>query len=687
MRLPWLDRWWPAIDQPAADAAVFPSTAHPGQVERLLVLVVLVISATIFIAAVPFARRPLAEIWAFIPIYESALAINDLITAVLLYAQFWILRSRPLLVLACGYLFTAAMVVAHALTFPGLFSATGLLGAGSQSTAWLYMFWHAGFPIVVIAYTFARGDVGRETMPAGVLLRALLVGILAALAAVVGLTLLATAGEALLPTIMHGNGYTSAMMAVVSTAWGFSFLALLALWTRTEHTMIDAWLMVVMCAWIFDIGLSAVFNAGRFDLGFYAGRLYGLCAATFVLLALLVDASKLYGRLAQLFDSEQQQRRRESALRQRLFDTSLDLILVCDRQGKLTQVSPSCRSILGYQIEEMIGRSATDFVYAEDLDRVRREIQATRLGGQTRNFECRCVHKDGRIVTLSWTDVWSDIDQSHFLSGHDLSEHMRLEAQLRQAQKMEAVGQLAGGVAHDFNNLLLVITGNLELLEERLDHDEQRVLLTEAQEAAMLGAKLTDQLLTFGRRRSLDPQIIQLNDLVIGITEILRRTLGEQIILATSLAHEVWPTRADPGQFQSAIINMAVNARDAMPQGGKLVIETCNIVVDANQDDFASELKSGEYAQLSISDSGTGMPPEVREHVFEPFFTTKEIGRGTGLGLAMVYGFVKQCGGNITVHSKLGHGTTFNLYFPRVDVDTTQQASHLSSQAVGPRRS
>ena len=220
--------------------------------------------------------------------------------------------------------------------------------------------------------------------------------------------------------------------------------------------------------------------------------------------------------------------------------------------------------------------------------------------------------------------------------------------------------------------MLLVITGNHELLELQLDRDEQKVLLKEAQDAAMLGSKLTDQLLTFARRRHMDAQVIQLNDQVVGITDMLRRTLGEHIMLSTSLARNVWATRADPGQLQSAIVNMAVNARDAMAQGGKLVIETRNIVLDADHADFHPELKPGEYVQLSISDTGSGMAPDIRDRVFEPFFTTKEKGRGTGLGLAMVYGFVKQTGGHITIYSEPGHGTTFNLYFPRVDGVTVQ---------------
>jgi len=221
----------------------------------------------------------------------------------------------------------------------------------------------------------------------------------------------------------------------------------------------------------------------------------------------------------------------------------------------------------------------------------------------------------------------------------------------------------------------LVITGNHELLELQLDRDEQKVLLKEAQEAAMLGSKLTDQLLTFARRRHMDAQVIQINDQLVGITDMLRRTLGEHVMLSTSLARNVWATRADTGQFQSAIVNMAVNARDAMPEGGKLVIETRNIELDGDHADFHPELRPGQYVQLSISDTGSGMAPDVRDRVFEPFFTTKEKGRGTGLGLAMVYGFVKQSGGHVTIYSEVGHGTTCNLYFPRVDGIAPRQSA------------
>ena len=235
---------------------------------------------------------------------------NDLITAVLLFGQFGFLRSRALLVLASGYLFTAVMAVSHMLTFPGLFAPTGLLGAGPQSTAWLYMFWHGGFPFCVIAYVLLKGEGRATSQPCGRASVAVLSSVGAALVAVCGLTLLATTGQDSLPAIMRGNHYTPAMIIVVSSVWGLSLLALIVLWRRRPHSVLDLWLMVVMCAWLFDIALAAVLNAGRFDLGFYAGRIYGLLAASFVLMVLLVENGKLY------FELDRQNRSLEATVRE-----------------------------------------------------------------------------------------------------------------------------------------------------------------------------------------------------------------------------------------------------------------------------------------------------------------------------------------------------------------------------------
>ena len=276
---------------------------------------------------------------------------------------------------------------------------------------------------------------------------------------------------------------------------------------------------------------------------------------------------------------------------------------------------------------------------------------------------------------------------------HDLSDRKHVEEALReserrlaQAQKMEAVGQLTGGIAHDFNNLLTIITGNLELVQDQLERPDLRQLVKKAQDAAELGAQLTNQLLSFARRRSQDVQTLQLNELLLSVTEMLRRTLGDHVSLSSSFAPDLWETQADASQFQSAIVNLAVNARDAMPKGGKLIIETRNTILDAGQLGVELDVAPGHYVQLSVSDTGTGMAPEVRERAFEPFFTTKEKGRGTGLGLAMVYGFVKQSGGHITIYSELGHGTTFNLYLPRTGKAAAEHASASSADTTALER-
>jgi len=239
-----------------------------------------------------------------------------------------------------------------------------------------------------------------------------------------------------------------------------------------------------------------------------------------------------------------------------------------------------------------------------------------------------------------------------------------MEQDLRQAQKMEAVGQLTGGVAHDFNNLLTVISGNLEMLDGRLDDVEQRDILKEAQEAAQLGAELAKRLLAFGRRQPLRPLPTDLNILVGGMTDLLRRSLGETIAIETRLAPGLPMIMVDPGQVENALLNLAVNARDAMPKGGRLYIDTGRAELDLESVAGDPDAVPGNYVMLAVTDTGTGMTAEVQRRAFEPFYTTKGPGAGSGLGLSMVYGFVKQSGGHVRLYSELGHGTTVRLYLP-----------------------
>jgi PAS domain S-box-containing protein len=251
----------------------------------------------------------------------------------------------------------------------------------------------------------------------------------------------------------------------------------------------------------------------------------------------------------------------------------------------------------------------------------------------------------------------------------EVADRMKAEEALRQAQKMEAVGQLTGGIAHDFNNLLTIIVGNIELLQRRLPEGNERLLRAadHAMEATRRAATLTQRLLAFSRRQPLDPKPIDVNKLVAGMSELLRRTLGETVMLETVLAGGLWRTQADPNQLENAILNLAVNARDAMPEGGKLTIETANAWLDeAYVEALAEPVPPGQYVLVAVSDTGTGIDKATMEKVFEPFFTTKEAGKGTGLGLSQVYGFVRQSNGHVRIYSELGEGTTIKIYLPRL---------------------
>ena len=360
---------------------------------------------------------------------------------------------------------------------------------------------------------------------------------------------------------------------------------------------------------------------------------------------------------------------------QAILESAIDAIITIDRHGIITTVNPAAATLFGYKAEDFLGRNVHFLMpepYHGEHDGYIENYRTTgrrKIIGIGREVTGR--RSDGTLFPMHLAVSEFEMDgQTHFTGIiHDLSANKATESALRQAQKMEAMGQLTGGIAHDFNNLLTVIIGNLEMLEAKLTTPLQQELVTEALEAADLGARLTARLLAFARRSYLEPEIVNLNSFVVGLTDMLHRTLGATVYLSNTLSPNLWSARVDPSQVESAIINLAVNARDAMPDGGRLVLETSNEVIDTAIAGSLDGLAPGEYVRLSVSDTGHGMSREVREKAFEPFFTTKEQGKGTGLGLSMVYGFAKQSGGHAAVESEEGKGTVVSIYLPRHRVD------------------
>jgi len=360
-----------------------------------------------------------------------------------------------------------------------------------------------------------------------------------------------------------------------------------------------------------------------------------------------------------------------TAERDRIWRLSKDIMLVADFDASLTAVNPAFLSVLGWREADVIGKSFLDLVHPDDLEGTLRQVGALSSGAHVFRFENRYRRRDGSYCALSWTaapgeshihaigrDVTADLAQAEAMR--------KTEAALQQAQKMETIGKLTGGVAHDFNNLLQVISGNLQLMAPQLqDMPVCRKRLENALAGVERGAKLASYLLAFARRQPLEPKVVKLGRLITGMEDMLRRSLGEEIEVETVISGGLWSASIDVAQVENAILNLAINARDAMGGQGRLTIEINNALLDEAYCASHPDVAPGQYVVIAVSDTGSGMAPEVLRQAFEPFFSTKAEGKGTGLGLSMVYGLVKQSGGHIKIYSELGHGTTVKLYLPR----------------------
>ncbi len=883
-------------------------------------------SMVLFAAALPFVRITFPPVPAFIASYQSALTVVYVITSILLFSQFGILRSRGILYLANGYLFTALAVACYALTYDDLFTDDGLFFPGPETTIWLYLAWHAGFPLFVLCYAMSDADP-RPTKIRRAANRRIMWGIAGVVSSAVLLLLVLTVGHKLLPQLIIGGRFSPTMIAAITFICLTCAVAITVLLRRRVYSVLDVWMTVILSAWIFDISLSAVFNAARFDFGYYAGRIYGLFAAGAILAILLTESTFIQLRLSllmrrqardaadalqhyddreRLFQAavrssndaiitkslagiitgwnqaaerlfgysareaigqridmivpEDKQNEEDDILDQigqgqairnhetvrrakdgRLLDISLSVspvlsatgeligaakvarditdqklneekfrlavdaspsgLVMIDASGQIMLVNARTEQLFGYPRDELLGQSVdilvpssmraqharirhsyendpqarlmgggmemfgqkrdgaqfpveislnpiptrrgtlvlaviVDLTERRDAQRALLESermakviidtaldgflqfdshynvvdlnrQAEAILGWSRQqaigtplfdilatghphrhpwklflsqlehespavpgtrFEFSMLTKEGRelILELSLTRHARDTGTLFNAFVRDLTAQRAAEAQFRQIQKMEAIGQLTGGIAHDFNNILTVITGTIEILAQGVaDQPQLRAITQLIDSAAMRGSELTKQLLAFSRNQPLQPRDVDINPLVMETAKLLRPTLGEQLQIDLTLAADTWSALVDPNQLTTAILNLALNARDATPHGGKLALRTGNLQIDGAIDMSPSDITAGDYVIVEVSDNGSGMDRDTLGRVFEPFFTTKEVGKGTGLGLSMVYGFAKQSNGHVTISSMPGLGTTVTLYLPR----------------------
>jgi PAS domain S-box-containing protein len=367
-----------------------------------------------------------------------------------------------------------------------------------------------------------------------------------------------------------------------------------------------------------------------------------------------------------------------AAMARGIVETALDAFVQVDEAGAIVEWNSQAELMFGWSRHEAIGKLLVDMIvpelhrarYKEGLARFLRTGEGWILGTR---FEIEAQRRDAQLINVEVSVTAFRRHGSHVFNWfiRDLTDRIAAEAQVRQAQKMEAVGQLTGGIAHDFNNILTVITGTIEIIAEAVANKPEAAAVAKMiEDAAERGADLTQRLLAFARKQPLQPHKINVNALVVDTAKLLRPTLGEHIEIESMLEEDIWPSLVDPHQLSTSLLNLALNARDAMPDGGKLTLETANVHLDENYVRAQSEVRPGPYVMVAVSDTGTGIPAAIRDRVFEPFFTTKEIGKGTGLGLSMVYGFVKQSGGHVKIYSEEGHGTTIKIYLPRArDVD------------------
>lgn len=697
----------------------FISTMPAEEGEKRFAQALILLFIIIFVVTAPFAKTPLLKVGAFIPIYESALVINDLITSALLFGQFVILRSRALWLLASAYLFTALMTIAHALTFPGLFAPTGLLGAGLHSTAWIYSFWHGGFPLFVIAYAQLKRHQHESfmlsTQPWLMVLRSVVMILLM----VAGFTLLATQGQDLLPSIMQQQQVSPFGTTILASVWLLSVVALFVLWQRKPYSKLDLWLMVVMSAWVFDIALSAVLNQGRFDLGFYAGRIFGLLAASFVLLVLLLEHSRLYFRLVKAHEQERKKtadlerlnalieervKERTTALDalhdkeeelKAIVENLLDCIITIDIHGIVRSVNPAVTRIFGYPVEEVVGRNISMLMPAPHqaahdgyLDNYCRTGVAHIIGT---GREVEGLHQNGELIALDLTISEYSVKGKRFFIGtlRDIRERKRFIAELTQAradaeQANHAKANFLAAMSHEIRTPMNGVIGMIDVLHQSSLKGYQVEMVDLIRESAFSLLTIIDDILDFSKieagRLEIESAPLAVAAVVEKVCGLLDNLAGKKDVDLTMFIDPQIPDEVfgDALRLRQVLINLVNNA----------IKFSCR-QQHRGQVSLRAELlsRSPERAtvEFRVVDNGIGMDAETLSGLFSPFVqadasTTRRFG-GTGLGLVISRNLADLMGGEIVVHSIPGQGSTFILRLP-FTLPTNKITQHVATSEI-----
>ena len=657
----------PAPSQPP----IFLSTIAATPMQKTVATAIVIAMTAAFAMIVPFSGIDGPQVPAVPPVGDALLFVMYFVIGFILMGQFLRLRSWSLLTLAAGFFFQCAMTLMHAVSFPGFF-VDNTARIGEQTPTWVYFVWRGAFPLFLIGYSYFHGLVPRRLVKRPRLMLALLVtavvvipaGMLAAVAHYQNILPVTVIAHDPVGMLTHYTYITSSVLGPVILV--LNLIALTMLWMRGD-SVLDVWLMVATCAAILDVSMASIIGNERFDVSWYAGRAYGLLSAGLVLGALLEEMNRLYASLYALMADLQAQ---SEAKYRSVFDTTSDAIIVIDRLGTIKSFNRAAEQMFDYTASEVIDQNVRMLMpepYRSAHDQYLRNYHHSgirKIIGIGREVQGRRKDSTTIAIDLAVTE-WKSGDEQLFTGiVRDISERKDMEQQLIQSQKMEAIGQLTGGMAHDFNNILGVVIGNLDMLAEQYPTDTPEEL-TDATAAAMAGADLIQRLLAFARRQPLQPKLMYLNEIVEELIPLLRRIIGGQIQMETLNDGDLWPVIADPAQFENALLNLVINARDAMPDGGKLTIECKSYAID-DHSAVEYDVPAGTYTTLVVSDTGTGIPKDILPRVFDPFFTTKPPGSGSGLGLSMVFGYAKQSGGMIRIYSEVGKGTSVRLYLPSV---------------------